>query len=44
VSAGLANDMQAGSGVNRNVRTGLILASVALAFFVAVIVKYWLIR
>jgi hypothetical protein len=44
VSAGLANEMQAGSAVNRNVRTGLILASVALAFFLAVIAKYWLIR
>ena len=30
--------------VNRNVRTGLILASVAFAFFCAIIAKYWLIR
>ncbi len=36
--------MQADSAVNRNVRTGLILASVALAFFLAIIAKYWLIR
>jgi hypothetical protein len=36
--------MQAGSAVNRNTRTGLILAGVALAFFLAVIAKYWLIR
>lgn len=37
---------QAGAGMplNRNARTGLILAAVALVFFAAVIVKYWLIR
>jgi len=44
VSAGLANGAQAGPAVNRNTRTGLILAAVALAFFLAVIAKYWLIR
>ncbi len=30
--------------LSRNARTGLILAAVALAFFAAVILKYWLIR
>jgi hypothetical protein len=26
----------------RNLRTGLVLASIALAFFVGIIVKYWM--
>jgi hypothetical protein len=26
----------------RNIRTGLVLASIALAFFVGIIVKYWM--
>jgi hypothetical protein len=30
--------------VSKNLRTGLILASIALAFFVGVIAKYWLLR
>lgn len=30
--------------VRRNVKTGLILAAVALAFFLAIIAKYWLLR
>ncbi len=30
--------------MSRNARTGLILASVALAFFLAIIAKYWLLR
>jgi len=30
--------------VTRNARTALILASIALAFFVGVIAKYWLMR
>ena len=30
--------------LSKNARTGLILATVALAFFVGIIVKYWLIR
>jgi len=30
--------------VTRNVRTALILASIALAFFVGIIAKYWLLR
>jgi hypothetical protein len=36
--------MHPGAPVNRNVKTGLILACVALAFFLAIIAKYWLIR
>jgi len=28
--------------VNANARTGWILASIALAFFAGVVVKYWL--
>ena len=30
--------------VNRNVKTGLILACVAFVFFVAIIAKYWLLK
>jgi hypothetical protein len=30
--------------MSKNVRTGLILASIALAFFVGIIAKYWLLR
>jgi hypothetical protein len=30
--------------VTRNARTALILASIALAFFVGIIAKYWLLR
>ena len=30
--------------LSRNARTGLILATVALAFFAGIILKYWLIR
>ena len=30
--------------MSKNLRTGLILASIALAFFVGVIAKYWLLR
>jgi hypothetical protein len=26
----------------RNLRTGFVLASIALAFFVGIIVKYWM--
>jgi hypothetical protein len=32
------------TGKSGNVRTALILASVALAFFVGIMLKYWLIR
>jgi hypothetical protein len=28
--------------VSRNAKTGLILATIALAFFVGIIAKYWL--
>jgi hypothetical protein len=30
--------------VTKNTRTALILASIALAFFVGVIAKYWLLK
>jgi hypothetical protein len=30
--------------VSKNARTALILASIALAFFVGIIAKYWLMR
>ena len=30
--------------LSRNARTGLILATVALAFFAGIILKYWLLR
>jgi hypothetical protein len=30
--------------VSKNARTGLILASIALAFFLGIIAKYWLLR
>jgi hypothetical protein len=30
--------------VTKNVKTALILASVALAFFLGIIAKYWLLR
>ncbi|HWI97891.1 MAG TPA: cytochrome oxidase small assembly protein [Burkholderiales bacterium] len=30
--------------MSKNLRTGLILASIALAFFVGIIAKYWLLR
>jgi hypothetical protein len=30
--------------VSRNARTALILASIAAAFFVGIIAKYWLLR
>jgi hypothetical protein len=43
VSEGLSQIPQA-TPVSRNARTGLILASVALAFFLAIIAKYWLLR
>ena len=40
----LAQGSQAGTPVSRNAKTGLILAMVAFAFFVAIIAKYWLIK
>lgn len=30
--------------LSRNARTGLLLAAVALVFFVAIVLKYWLLR
>jgi hypothetical protein len=30
--------------LNRNAKTGLILAAIALVFFAAIIAKYWLLR
>jgi hypothetical protein len=30
--------------VSKNVRTALIVASIALAFFVGIIAKYWLLN
>lgn len=30
--------------LSKNARTGLILATVALAFFAGIILKYWLVR
>jgi hypothetical protein len=30
--------------VSKNLRTALILASIALAFFVGIIAKYWLLK
>jgi hypothetical protein len=30
--------------VTKNARTALILATIALAFFVGIIAKYWLLR
>jgi hypothetical protein len=34
------NSMSGGNPSNK--RTGLVLAAVALAFFVAIVLKYWL--
>lgn len=33
-----------GMGMGRNTRTALILASIALAFFAGVVLKYWLFK
>jgi hypothetical protein len=30
--------------VSKNARTALILASIALAFFLGIVAKYWLLR
>ena len=38
------DDVGAGVPMHRNVKTGLILAAVAFAFFAAIIAKYWLLR
>ena len=44
MSAGLTQGPGAQANVNRNAKTGLVLAGVALAFFLAIIAKYWLLR
>jgi hypothetical protein len=31
-------------GVSKNAKTALILASIALAFFLGIIAKYWLLK
>lgn len=37
--------MQAGeAAMQRKTRTGLILASIALAFFAGIVLKYWMAR
>lgn len=36
--------MLSGDDKRRNLRTALILLSIALAFFAGVIAKYWLLR
>jgi hypothetical protein len=33
-----------GMSTDRNTRTALILASIALAFFVGILLKYWLFK
>ena len=33
-----------GSSMDRNKRTALILASIVLAFFVGIVLKYWLLK
>lgn len=38
------DDMDAGVPMHKNVKTGLILAAVAFAFFAAIVAKYWLLR
>jgi len=30
--------------MDRNTKTGLILAAVALAFFIGMVVRYWMVR
>jgi hypothetical protein len=44
VSAFLRHGSEAGIPVSKNAKTGLVLACVAMAFFVAIILKYWLLR
>jgi hypothetical protein len=36
--------MQAGTAMQRKTRTALILASIALAFFVGIVLKYWILK
>ena len=44
MSGGLTQGSETGPHVSRNAKTGLILACVAFAFFLAIIAKYWLLR
>ena len=44
MSGGLTQGSEAGGQVSRNAKTGLVLAGVAFAFFLAIIAKYWLLR
>ena len=44
MSATLGHGSNSGTPVTKNVKTGLILACVAFAFFAAIIAKYWLLR
>ncbi len=44
MSNGATNGSHPEAPVSRNAKTGLILASVALAFFLAIVAKYWLLR
>ena len=44
MSAGLTQGPGAQANVSRNAKTGLILAAVAFAFFLAIIAKYGLLR
>ena len=40
----IEKDAGAAMSLSRNAKTGLILAAVALAFFAAIVAKYWLLR
>jgi len=44
VTQGLTHAPQREALVSRNTRTALVLASIALAFFLAIIAKYGLLR
>ena len=44
MTVALRGRMDAEMPLSKNARTGLILATVALAFFAGIILKYWLIR
>lgn len=41
---GIEKGAGAAMPLSRNAKTGLILAAVALAFFAAIVAKYWLLR
>ncbi len=44
MSAALGHGPNPETPVSKNMKTGLILACVAFAFFAAIIAKYWLLR